>query len=135
MFGLFRDNKPMVIDAIMSSLEAENNHVELLKKEVMEEIRNGNKPNYIMYALNTMVKHKKDQVTIAAISSREMFQALNKISEDATYDAAKDYAMGHVDGYHISLMKRQGKTSISASMPNKQTLFGDLIESNGGSIF
>lgn len=139
MFGLFTDNKPKIIASIQKAMISEEVYVALLMEEVIDEIKKGNKPNYMLYATSGGMpgrqKHKKDPTIISGASSREMFQALNQISSDATYDAASDYALGSVDRFNVSLTRRFGKIHIHATLKNKQELFSNLIEDNGGSLF
>jgi hypothetical protein len=72
--------------------------------------------------------------TSAQGSSREMFQALNQISNNATYDIESDYASGDVGNYRISLMKHRGSNIIHAMayVNDSDHILNQFIKDNAG---
>lgn len=63
-----------------------------------------------------------------------MFQALNQISNNATYDVESNYARGDVDNYKIALMKHEvsNRISVMAYRKDVEEILKQFIKDNGG---
>lgn len=126
MFGLFKDNKPEIQKQIKKAIIEEKKYLESIKKDISIKLSKGEDIDLNEYNVNLMIKnysnciYKKENLTIDNVSSREMFQALNKICPDAEYNVDDDTVTGTVKGHTIFMMRhkflRNYYISVSATI-------------------
>lgn len=121
MFGLFKNNKPKIIEKIYEAIKEEEKFLQSVEKDIKSNIdKFATEMDIINYATTINISglsnnfYEKSNLYIEGASSREMFQALNSISPDAKYDVENDYASGTVNGYRILMSKYKvlGKSQV-----------------------
>ncbi len=121
MFGLFKNNKPKIIEKIYEAIKEEEKFLQSVEKDIKSNIdKFATEMDIINYATTINISglsnnfYEKSNLYIEGASSREMFQVLNSISPDAKYDVENDYASGTVNGYRILMSKYKvlGKSQV-----------------------
>ncbi len=121
MFGLFKNNKPKIIEKIYEAIKEEEKFLQSVEKDIKSNIdKFATEMDIINYATTINISglsnnfYEKSNLYIEGASSKEMFQALNSISPDAKYDVENDYASGTVNGYRILMSKYKvlGKSQV-----------------------
>lgn len=112
IFGLFKDNKPKIIENIYEAIKEEEKFLQSVEEDIKKNIdKFSTETDIIEYGITLNIQslsnnlYKKNSFYIEGVSSREMFQALNSISPDAKYNPENDYASGTVNGYRILMSK------------------------------
>lgn len=141
MFGFLKDNKPEILKQINNAIIEENKRLKfeiehLVKKLDLGEISSDMEISQHIFniKLDSPIDrvYEKNMKEVENASSREMFQALNKISPDVKYNVDNDSATGTVKGYNIFLMKHKGIgkkfVGISATYNKIDELIQNIIE-------
>lgn len=141
MFGFLKDNKPEILKQINNAIIAENNRLNFEIETLINKLESGEISSdmeisqYIFnIKLNSPIDRAYEKVMkeVENASSREMFQALNKISPDAKYNVDNDSASGTVKGYNIFLMRHKGFgkkfVGISATYNKIDELIQNIID-------
>jgi hypothetical protein len=85
MFGFFKDNKPEIQKQIKQAILEEERRLKSIKEDINIKLSNNEAIDIIQYGINLMLHgsfdtiYKKENMIVEKASSREMFQALNKI--------------------------------------------------------
>lgn len=141
MFGIFTDNKPSIIKAIVLAIAEAEENFEEVKKAVLKIIQDNKNAVCILAPTGSrmLVNSKAHELpknlgVQVKGSSREMFQALNKISINANYDAKSDAASGDVENFKISMMRLSNPSRINVMVyiKNRDTILYQIIKDNGG---
>lgn len=121
MFGLFKNNKPKIIEKIYEAIKEEEKFLQSVEKDIKSNINKfATEMDIIKYGTTVDINglsndfYEKSNLYVEGASSREMFQALNSISPDAKYDVENDYASGTVNGYRVLMSKYKvlGKSCV-----------------------
>lgn len=96
MFGFFKDNKPEILKQIYNAIKEENIRLKYLIEDLKSNLQSNKDFDISNYIFNFRVgffinkEYKKNFIFVENVSSREMFQALYKISQDAEYNEKND---------------------------------------------
>jgi len=140
MFGFLKDNKPEILKQINNAIIEENKRLSFEIEHLINKLNSGEifsdmeiSQYIINIELNSPIdgSYEKEMKEVENASSREMFQALNKISPDAKYNVDNDSASGTVKGYNIFLMRHKGFGKeivvVSASYNKTYELIQNII--------
>ncbi|HIP12891.1 MAG TPA: hypothetical protein EYG73_09270, partial [Arcobacter sp.] len=124
MFGIFKNNKPEIHKMIKQAIQEEERWFNGVLADVRTKVSNNEEFDVFKYCMDVERQKSKDSFDqtdkyVDNASSREMFQTLNKICPDATYDVDNDSTSGTVKGMQIFLKRhkifRHSFVSVSAS--------------------
>ena len=135
--SLLQNNKPMIQRQIDKAIQEEKKRLNSIKKDIYNKLSNDQDIDVFQYNMNLIVHkinddiYEKEFLIVEKATSREMFQTLNKICEDAKYNIENDSATGTVKGYNVFLMRHKGigkyYISISATKIDIEKFINESI--------
>lgn len=109
MFDLFIDKKPLVLNGIGLAIKEAKKEMENISHDIAQKKGKINITTYWIEHLMSPV-NEIQPIIVNKISSRDMYQALNKVSGDTKYDVDEDKATGSVDGFDITLSRHKDQS-------------------------
>lgn len=138
MFGFLKNYKPEIQKQIDKAILEEKRRLESIKEDINIKLSQNEEVDESEYSIRLMfpsfsdIIYRKENFIVEKASSREMFQALNKICPDAEYNVDKDTATGTVKRHSIFMMRHKGLrghyVSISATVLDIQKYVKQYIE-------